>query len=229
MSFLKLRCVLITLICSFGWLICGLINWWSSEEDNENDSFLPLAIFHNEPSVKKRYFALLHMLRVATCVAYLKWSWFARLLPYLTILNIVGVLSIDFDMGDGTEIFALYYIVVTFLTTYCDFISNISVMTVALIGQQVIARHLGQVTAINVGGVAAILVINILVSSMLHLTVMYHGELTTQERCKAMAQSDILDSQEEGVVILDPGKNEILYCNRAAQRHLTSRSPLSAE
>ena len=80
--------------------------------------------------------------------------------------------------------------------------------------------------AINFGGIAVVIIINILVSSMLHLTVMYHGELTTQERCKALMLSNILDSQEEGLVILDPSRNEIMYCNTAAQRHLTSKSPL---
>ena len=181
MSFLRLRWVLITLICSLGWLICGLLaNWLASEDVGENHSFLPLSIFHNEPSVKKRYFAVLHMFRVVTCIAYLKWSWLARVLPYLTILNIVGVLSIDFDMGDGTTLFALYYIVITFQTTYCDFLSNLSVLTIALIGQQLITKHLEAETEITTAGVAAILVINILVSSALHLILMYHGDLMTQ-------------------------------------------------
>ena len=101
-------------------------------------------------------------------------------------------------------------------------------MTIALIGQQVITRYLGAETEITTAGVAAILVINILVSSALHLILMYHGDLMTQLQVKTSMQSDILDHQSEGVVILDPSKTNIIYSNRAARRHLTSRPRLSS-
>ena len=46
MVFLKMRSAVISLICSLGWLICGLITWLNFSETGESDPGFQLETMH---------------------------------------------------------------------------------------------------------------------------------------------------------------------------------------
>ena len=68
--------------------------------------------------------------------------------------------------------------------------------------------------------VALILLINVVLSSLLHIAAMYAGKLFNEMKQKIKIQETLLDKIEEGVIVTSVDMTRIIYANKTAQQYL---------
>ena len=97
----------------------------------------------------------------------------------------------------------MYYMMITFITTYCDLLSNLAFMTLAVLVQQIVIKRLQPELDIDVLQLCAALLANALVSLVLHIGVMHAGRLYISLRQKVKDQEAIIDIIQDGIIILN--------------------------
>ena len=228
LGMLRLKTAFFSFAYSLIQLLIGVFFQLREEEAEAYGDDLIVIASKNTDETAKELLLLMNLLILIFSLLAIKVSCMARILTYLLFVLVAVDFILDLHGTGLSSMMPQTFLIFVFEAFYCDFIKDLTIFSLIFGAQQIVypkyilKQENWRYPAIPMG----ILFLNVLLSIIFHLAVMYIGLYCYKMDQKINCHKSLLNKFQDGLIVTEYHSDKIIFANKSAKKLLRDLLPI---